>query len=192
VDVYAFAMIALELVSLKLPFDDWEDEQIRSGVPNGERPDIPDCDPFFKELIINCWQGEPTKRPDYLQILKRLKSHKGETMWPIQYPNLQKLSSQFPFVGKMPKPASDIIIDRMNLKDLPNDWKVFVSQIWPTYTIYDMQMKFKEGMKSVLDELATRCEKTAKLLDLLEKVKRNDVLMDLEEYSRYLLFNNFY
>ena len=27
VDVYSFAMVALELVSLKLPFDDWEEFQ---------------------------------------------------------------------------------------------------------------------------------------------------------------------
>ena len=74
VDVYSFAMIALELVSLKLPFDDWEDPQILSGVPNDERPDIPsDCNPFFKELITQCWQGEPTKRPSFSIILERMK-----------------------------------------------------------------------------------------------------------------------
>ena len=73
VDVYSFAMIVLELVSLKLPFDDWEESQILGGVPNGERPDIPShCNPFFKELITQCW-GEPTKRPSFSVILERMK-----------------------------------------------------------------------------------------------------------------------
>src|SRR6185437_12608599 len=74
VDVYSFGMITLELVSLKLPFDDWEESQISFGVVNGDRPDIPsDCNPFFKELIIQCWQGEPTKRPSFSIILERMK-----------------------------------------------------------------------------------------------------------------------
>jgi hypothetical protein len=94
VDVYSFAMIILELVSLKLPFDDWEDAQVITGVPNGERPDIPfDCNIFFKNLMIDCWQSEPNKRPPFLQILERLKLRKGEPMWPIEYPNLQKPNS---------------------------------------------------------------------------------------------------
>ena len=91
VDVYSFAMIALELISLKLPFDDWEDAQILYGVPDGDRPDIPsDCNPFFKELIIQCWQGESTKRPSFPLILERLKSQKGET----DFPNLQQFSKE--------------------------------------------------------------------------------------------------
>ena len=74
VDVYSFAMTVLELVSLKLPFDDWEDAQILYGIPNGERPDIPShCNPFFEELITQCWQGEPTKRPSFSIILERMK-----------------------------------------------------------------------------------------------------------------------
>ena len=74
VDVYSFAMIILELVSLKLPFDDWEESQIPFDVANGERPNIPShCDPFFKELITQCWQGEPTKRPSFSIILERIK-----------------------------------------------------------------------------------------------------------------------
>ena len=45
VDVYAFAMVALELVSLKLPFDGLEEMQIALGILKGKRPDIPsNCD----------------------------------------------------------------------------------------------------------------------------------------------------
>ena len=90
-DVYSFAMIALELVSLKLPFDNWEESQIPLDVVNGDRPDIPsDCNPFFKELIIQCWQGESTKRPSFPLILEKLKSQKPQS----NFPNLQPLSKK--------------------------------------------------------------------------------------------------
>jgi hypothetical protein len=180
-------MIALELVTLQPPFDDWEDIQIMAEVPNGERPIIPnDCDPFLKDLIIECWQGDPSKRPQFLQILERLQSQKGESVWPIEFPNLLKLSTQFPYVGNIPKPASDIIIERMNLEDYPNDWQAFVSQRWPTFTSVEIKIKFKNKMQSVLLALDSEGERTTKLLDLLEKVLRKDILVTLNEYSRYL------
>ena len=186
VDVYAFAMVALELVSLKLPFDGLEDIQIALGILRGKRPDIPsDCDPFLKDLMVECWQGEPNKRSQFLQILEKLKSQKGEFMWPVEFPNLLELSKQFPIVGKIPKAAFDIIVDRMNLDDRLNDWQAFVSQLWPKYTTDDIKIKFKDKMQSVLHVLDGEGEKTSKLLDLLEKVKRKDVLLELEEYSRY-------
>ena len=185
VDVYSFAMIIFELVTLQLPFNDWEEPQIAVGVPNGERPDIPpNCDSFIKQLILDCWQGEPTKRPDFRQILERLKSQKEESMWPIEFPHLQKFSTQFPYVGKIPKPAFDIIDNGMNLKEIPGNWEAFVSEIRPTYTAYDLQIQYKKKMKSVLDELSGQGERTTKLLNLLEKVKRRDILINLEEYSR--------
>ena len=185
VDVYAFAMTILELVSLKLPFDDWEDAQITVGVPNGERPDIPTyCHPFFKELMIQCWQNDPNKRPQFLQVLEKIKSQKGESMWSIEFPNLQKLSIQYPYVGKIPKSITDIIVGLMNLENRSNDWKGFVSQRWPTYSIDDILIKFQEKMQSVLRELDGEAEKTAKLFDILETIKRKDILVNLEQHCR--------
>ena len=191
VGVYAFAMIALELVSLRIPFDGWEDEQIRDGVPNGKRPTIPnDCDPFLKDLMIECWQGEPSKRPQFLQILERLQSKKGESMWSIEFPNLQKLSTQFPYVSKIPKSVSDIIVRRMNLENRPNDWKGFASHRWPTYTTDDILMNFQDKMQSVLLQLDGEGEKTTKLFDILETIKRRDILVNLEEHCRYLFLQS--
>ena len=110
-------------------------------------------------------------------------------MWSIEFPNLQKLSTQFPYVDKIPKSASDIIVERMNLKSLSNGWQSFVSQRWPTYTSIDMEIKFTNQMESVLFALVSEGEKTTKLLDLLEKIIRKDILVNLEEYCRYLFFN---
>ena len=119
-----------------------------------------------------------------MEILQNLKSRKGESMWSIRFPNLQKLSNQFPYVGKIPKQASDIIVDRMNLKGHTNDWQAFASQYWPTYTVDDIKINFKDKMQSVLNRLGSKGETTGKLLDLLEKLKRRDVLDNLEEYCR--------
>ena len=94
VDVYAFAMIVLELVSLKLPFDGWEDFQIAVGVPTGERPDIPtNYHPFFEELMIECWQNEPNKRPQFLQILEKIKSKKGNQCGPLNFQTYKNYQS---------------------------------------------------------------------------------------------------
>ena len=184
-DVYAFAMVVLELVTLKLPFEGRKDFQIFYGVPNGERPEIPsNCDTFLRDLMIECWQGEPSKRPQFLQILERLKYKKGESMWPTQYPNLLKLSNQFPHIGKLPKSSSDIIVERMNLGGRLNDWQTFITLCWPTYSTDAVEIKFKDKMQSVLNQLVSEGESTAKLFDLLEKLKRKDVLDDLEEYCR--------
>ena len=79
----------------------------------------------------------------------------------------------------------------MNAKDLPNDWKAFASQMWPEYPALEIQIKFKEEMKSVIYALATQREETAKLLDLLERIGRKDILARLEEYSQYLFSKPF-
>jgi len=185
VDVYSFAMVALELVTLKLPFHGLEDMQILFGIQSGERPNMPaDCDVFLKDLIVECWQGDPTKRPQFFQILERLKSQKEESMWPVEFPNLLKLSTQFPNVGKIPKPASDIIIRRMNLSGHSNDWQAFVSLRWSTYTLADIEINFSNRMESVWHALVGEGETTTKIFDLLEKAKRKDVLANLEEYSQ--------
>ena len=105
-------------------------------------------------------------------------------MWPVRFPDLKKLANRYAYIQNIPKPASDIIVERMNLKNLPNDWKEFVSQIWPARTLVDMQTKFKQKMESVLALLGTKCEETANALNLLEKMERMDVLMELENFSK--------
>ncbi|KAK8847912.1 hypothetical protein M9Y10_018960 [Tritrichomonas musculus] len=76
-DVYAFAIIAYELLTLETPFKDYTIPMLcRRVTINGERPQfncpIPDC---YKDLIIRCWSQEPEKRPTFEEIKEELRSN---------------------------------------------------------------------------------------------------------------------
>lgn len=75
-DVYAFAMILLELMTNKQP---WEGmnmsnyHMIASTVVQGHRPDIPAyVPPRIRELIQKCWQPCPDDRPTMAQVCETL------------------------------------------------------------------------------------------------------------------------
>ena len=43
------------------------------AVRQGHRPDIPaGCPSVFSDLIENCWEGNPRKRPSFADVLQRL------------------------------------------------------------------------------------------------------------------------
>jgi len=48
--------------------------QIEDAVLNGERPEIPDtnCPADCVNLIVQSWDGDPTKRPAFDKIIERL------------------------------------------------------------------------------------------------------------------------
>ena len=77
-DVYAFAMIAYELLTLEIPFKDFSYVMLCKKVAvNGERPKltnvINDC---YAKLITDCWSQEAEKRPTFDQIKNELKTNK--------------------------------------------------------------------------------------------------------------------
>jgi len=75
-DVYAFGIIANEMFSLHLPFDDTEYTylwQLEKKIVEGTRPSIPDTVPLaMHNLIQKCWHADPQKRPSFSIISKRI------------------------------------------------------------------------------------------------------------------------
>jgi len=75
-DVYAFGIIANEMFSLKLPFDDTEYTylwQLEKKIIEGMRPSIPENVPLaMRNLIQKCWHADPQKRPSFSIISKRI------------------------------------------------------------------------------------------------------------------------
>lgn len=76
-DVYAFAIIAYEIMTLEIPFKDYTFMMLcRRVAMNGERPTfkypIPDC---YRDLITRCWSQDPEKRPTFEQIKEELKTN---------------------------------------------------------------------------------------------------------------------
>ncbi|KAK8893187.1 hypothetical protein M9Y10_021602 [Tritrichomonas musculus] len=75
-DVYAFAMLLYVFLTIEYPFSKITQMfQLALKVINGERPDFPIELPFFKELIINCWDQDPNKRPSFKEIVQRLNDY---------------------------------------------------------------------------------------------------------------------
>jgi serine/threonine protein kinase len=83
-DVYSFGIILWELLVRNKPFDEYEvaHSQFISAledeiIVNGLRPTIPpDCPTEYRELICDCWQGDPKRRPNFEEICRRLNKMK--------------------------------------------------------------------------------------------------------------------
>lgn len=77
IDVYSFGIVLWELVSGCVPYSGLDAVQITAQVSKGIRPIIPShCNKAVRNLITDCWDKDPTKRPDFNEILKRFKREK--------------------------------------------------------------------------------------------------------------------
>jgi serine/threonine protein kinase len=76
-DVYALAMVFLEVFTGERPFSEFKsDFHVSTAVVRGTRPrrptGIPELTDDFWRLIEDCWEQEASQRPDITTILNRL------------------------------------------------------------------------------------------------------------------------
>ncbi|POG74691.1 kinase-like domain-containing protein, partial [Rhizophagus irregularis DAOM 181602=DAOM 197198] len=64
-DIYSIAMIMWEISSGQPPFANYEDDyDLAMDIVNGMRPKFVSGTPLkYKELMEQCWDADPTKRP---------------------------------------------------------------------------------------------------------------------------------
>lgn len=76
-DVYSYAIIAYEIITSLVPFPKYRSRcKLEFAVVKGLRPTIPDnVGPMYEQLIKDCWNGDPKKRPSFKDIVNRLKEH---------------------------------------------------------------------------------------------------------------------
>jgi len=80
-DIFSFAMVCYEILSGYIPFQTISSyKDVRKQVLAGRRPPLlsGQCPDELKTLIENCWDGNPSKRPSFVEIcaeLKYLKYH---------------------------------------------------------------------------------------------------------------------
>ena len=76
-DVFAFAMVVVEVFTGKLPFEGQKDEAVLLRILEGGRPEMPRnaqavglTEEMWK-LLEACWQQNPKKRPTMKEVVRR-------------------------------------------------------------------------------------------------------------------------
>ena len=74
IDVYSYGICLWELVTRLAPYQGMASTRIMMGVCSGMRPLIPlSTGDEMSRLIQDCWHEVPRLRPDFAQVLHRLK-----------------------------------------------------------------------------------------------------------------------
>ena len=90
-DVYSYGIIIWELITLRRPFEEYDDtfngkpaSFFKKAVIEGLRPTIPkSCNASLTNIVEKCWDGEPDNRPSFSEVLDNLKLIMTELEIPI-------------------------------------------------------------------------------------------------------------
>nr|XP_024397369.1 LOW QUALITY PROTEIN: probable LIM domain-containing serine/threonine-protein kinase DDB_G0287001 [Physcomitrium patens] len=81
-DVYSFAMTCSKILSRNDPFKGVNKiEDILKRIEKGERPKLPSNCNDLSKLIQECWTLDPSQRPSFADICKRLTTLKKKNTW---------------------------------------------------------------------------------------------------------------
>ena len=76
-DVFAFAMLAVEVFTGNVPFEEQKNEAVMFRISLGDRPEMPGnaqttgLTAEMWELLGSCWQQDPEERPTMEEVVKR-------------------------------------------------------------------------------------------------------------------------
>ena len=87
-------MTLWEMIARQRPFPTLKShQQIIEAIRNNERPTVPqECPQFLLELIQECWNHEPRKRPSFRVIVKNLEQELHKCKEEKRHPNARTSS----------------------------------------------------------------------------------------------------
>lgn len=127
-DVYSFGITLWEMTTGKEPFEKYNDvkEFVTAVAKFNERPTIPNGIPeSLSELMRECWDKDPEKRPEFTEIVDRLSTviidsaisdQLGNTMWKKYFFNQDKVFFT-EFISKFYEFLGIVIPEDLNAKD---------------------------------------------------------------------------
>ena len=136
-DVYSFAIIMWEIITLLRPFEEYDDifngkpaSFFKKAVIDGLRPTIPkSCNKKLSHLIESCWNPKPSKRPDFIEIVRILKEIIVEMNIPYNFnddndadelldKSLHSDDHEIPFIQRLTLNQTDDYIVAENCKSI--------------------------------------------------------------------------
>jgi serine/threonine protein kinase len=78
VDVYAYAVVAWEVISRKRPYENKQFAEVALAVVEGKRLALTGFPAHLVELIGQCWQDDPAARPTMAEVANQLSQHLAE------------------------------------------------------------------------------------------------------------------
>jgi len=82
-DVYSYGITCAEILTGKIPFPrtQYKRTELLQVIRRGERPPVPhNCPTLLANLITRCWDTDPCKRPNFLQVCNELLNFKRLNM----------------------------------------------------------------------------------------------------------------
>ena len=76
-DVWSYGVLLWEIYSYGCsPYPSIPIENILAQLTSGYRMEKPmDCDDFIYDVMLNCWQFDPKKRPSFIQLVETFRNH---------------------------------------------------------------------------------------------------------------------
>jgi len=79
-DVWSYGVVLWEMATLaEVPYQGFANEEVMSYVKEGKKMQRPDrCPDVLYDMMSECWESQPSARPTFLDLCKRLSPHASE------------------------------------------------------------------------------------------------------------------
>jgi serine/threonine protein kinase len=127
-DVYSIAMIMWEVSSGRPPFDNLNhDFHLATNIVIGMRPEsVPGAPLEYKELMKECWNAIPERRPDISTVLDRIKEIRKLYYQDIPEDKFdKKINPIYNFFNNISQFSQQILINSLKINEIDNTSRIY-------------------------------------------------------------------